>query len=286
MRRLIIPLLIVFATAAYAQKQPETATTTAATTTAATTTVTVTDTDSRDTREQFKALLQRNPPELGMILKLDPSLFNNKEYIATYPALAAFIAQHPEVAHNPDFYLSSVWLPNERQPSTPAHRMWQETMEGLFILAIFSLITFVATWLIRTMVEQRRWSRLSRVQTDVHSKLLERFSSSEDLLKYIETPSGRRFLESAPIPVESGPRQVNAPIGRILFSIQTGVVVAAAGIGLMSISGGVDKDAAQPLYAIGVVALSVGIGFVASAVVSFILSRRLKLFEVPETPSV
>jgi len=282
MRRLIIPLLIVFATAAYAQKQPAPATTTAPTAT----TVTVTDTDSRDTREQFKALLQRNPPELGMMLKLDPSLFNNQQYLATYPALAAFVAQHPEVAHNPDFYLSSVWVPGDREPTTASHRMWQETMEGVFIFGIFATIITVITWLIRTLIEQRRWSRLSRVQTEVHSKLLERFTSSEDLLRYIDTPSGRRFLESAPIPVESGARQVSAPIGRILFSIQTGLVVAAAGIGLMFVSSGVDKDAAQPLHALGVVALSVGIGFVASAVVSFIVSRRLKLFEVPETPSV
>jgi hypothetical protein len=281
MRRLIIPLLIALASAAYAQKQPAPATTTAV----ATTTVTVTDTDSRDIREQFKSLLQRNPPELGKVLKLDPSLFNNQQYLATYPALATFIAQHPEVAHNPDFYLESVWL-GEREPSTPAHRMWEETMQGMFILTIFGLITFVLTWLIRTLIEHRRWSRLSRVQTEVHSKLLERFTSSEDLLRYIETPAGRRFLESAPIPTESGPRQVSAPIGRILFSIQTGVVVAAAGIGLMFVSSGVDKDAAQPLYALGVVALSVGVGFVVSAVVSFILSRRLKLLEVPEAPSV
>jgi hypothetical protein len=164
--------------------------------------------------------------------------------------------------------------------------MWEETMQGMFILAIFGLITFVMTWLIRTMIEHRRWSRLSRVQTEVHSKLLERFTSSEDLLRYIETPSGRRFLESAPIPTESGPRHVSAPVGRILFSIQAGLVVAAAGVGLQLVSSGVDKDAAQPLYALGVVALSVGIGFVASAVVSFIVSRRLKLFEVPEAPSV
>lgn len=284
MRRLIIPLLIVFATAAYAQKQPAPATSTAATTTA--TTVTVTDTDSRDIREQFKALLQRNPPELGMMLKLDPSLFNNQQYLATYPALTAFVAQHPEVAHNPDFYLESVWVPGDREPTTPAHRMWEETMQGIFILSIFTLITLVVTWLIRTLIEQRRWSRLSRVQTEVHSKLLDRFASSEELLRYIETPSGRRFLESAPIPVESGPRQVSAPVGRILFSIQTGLVVAAAGIGLQWVSSGVDKDAAQPLHAIGVVALCVGIGFVISAVVSFIVSRRLKLFEVPETPTV
>jgi len=34
------------------------------------------------------------------------------------------------------------------------------------------------------------------------------------------------------------------------------------------VSSGVDKDAAQPLYALGVVALCVGIGFVLSRVVS------------------
>ena len=283
MRRIILPVLLALATVAYAQKKPAPATLTPTTTT---TVVAPGDADSRETRERFKALLQRNPPELGMILKLDPTLFNNQQFLATYPAVAAFVAEHPEVPHNTDFYLESVWIPGDRQPSTPAHRMWEETMQGLFILSIFTLITLVLTWLIRTVVEQRRWSRLSRVQTEVHSKLLERFTSSEDLLRYIDTPSGRRFLESAPIPVESGPRQISAPIGRILFSIQAGLVVAAAGVGLQWVSSGVDKDAAQPLYALGVVALCVGIGFVLSAVVSFIVSRRLKLFEVPEAPSV
>ena len=65
-----------------------------------------------------------------------------------------------------------------------------------------------------------------------------------------------------------------------------GLVVAAAGIGLEWVSSGVDKDAAQPLYALGVVALCVGIGFVLSAVVSFVISRRLKLFEPPEPSNV
>jgi len=134
----------------------------------------------------------------------------------------------------------------------------------------------------RHRFEQRRWSRLSRVQTEVHGKVLERLTSNDELLRYIETPAGRRFLESAPIPVDTASRQVSAPIGRILWSIQMGLVVAAAGVGLRFVSSGIDKEAAQPLHALGVVALCVGIGFVLSAVLSFILSRRLKLFEPPE----
>jgi hypothetical protein len=221
-----------------------------------------------------------------MVLKLDPTLFSNQQYLANYPAVASFVAQHPEVAHNPGFYLESVWVPGEREPSTPGHHIWEKFMEGLFILAIFSTIVTVFTWLIKTLVEQRRWSRQSRVQTEVHGKVLERLTSNEDLLRYMDTPAGRRFLESAPIPVDAASRQVSAPVGRILWSIQMGLVLAAAGLGLEWVSSGVDKDASQPIWALGIVALCVGIGFVFSAIVAFILSRRLKLLEAPETPSV
>ena len=280
MRRLIFPVLLVLAATAFAQKQPATATT------SATTTTVVTDADSRETREQFKELLRRSPSEVGVVLKLDPTLFNNQQYLATYPALATFVAQHPEIGHNPNFYLDSVWVPGDREPRLPSHVVWDKIMEGFMILAIFGTIVGVVVWLIRTLVEQRRWSRQSRVQTEGHGKVLERLTSNDELLRYSETPAGRRFLESAPIPVESASRQISAPVGRILWSIQAGLVIAAAGIGLEWVSSGVDKDTAQPMWALGVVALCVGVGFVISAVVSFILSRRLKLFEPPAVADV
>ena len=279
MRRLMFPILLVLATVAFAQKQPAPATTTAATAPA------IINGDSRETREQFKELLRRTPSAVGVVLKLDPTLFSNQQYLDTYPALAAFVAQHPEIGHNPGFYLDSVWVPGDREPRLAATVMWDKMMEGFMILTIFGTIVGVVVWLIRTLVEQRRWSRLSRVQTEVHGKVLERLTSNDELLRYIETPAGRRFLESAPIPVE-GARPVSAPVGRILWSMQAGLVLAAAGIGLEWVSNSVDKYTAQPLYALGVVALCVGIGFVLSAVISFVLSRRLKLFESPESTSV
>src|SRR5204863_9997441 len=98
MRRLIFPVLLTLATTVFAQKPaPATATATATTTTTQTTVVAPSENDSRDTREQFKELLRRTPPEVGKVLKLDPTLFNNQQYLSTYPALATFVAQHPEV---------------------------------------------------------------------------------------------------------------------------------------------------------------------------------------------
>jgi hypothetical protein len=64
--------------------------------------------DSMTVRQELTTTLRSLPPEVGMILKLDPTLFGNHDYLASYPALAAFVAEHPGVAHNPHFYLENV----------------------------------------------------------------------------------------------------------------------------------------------------------------------------------
>jgi hypothetical protein len=269
------------ATSAFAQA-PATATSTPATTTAATSTI-VTDTDSHETREAFQSTLRRYPTEVSRVLKLDPSLMSNQSYLANYPALASFLAQHPEIAHSPAFFLGNLYVGDEARAENSSERVWRETIEGLSIFVVMVLVTGVLTWLVRTLIEHRRWSRMSKVQAEVHNKLLDRFTSNEDLLTYIQTPAGKRFLESAPIALDGAPRAVSAPIGRILWSVQVGLVLAAAGFGLEYVSGSIEKTVSQPLYAMGILAISIGIGFVISGVVSYVLSRRLGLWETAAT---
>src|SRR5437870_13342848 len=50
------------------------------------------------TREQLERVLEKYPPSLGSVLRLDPSLAANSAYLAPYPVLSAFLNQHPEVA--------------------------------------------------------------------------------------------------------------------------------------------------------------------------------------------
>jgi ABC-type multidrug transport system fused ATPase/permease subunit len=267
------------ATAAIAQA-PATATAVPA----ATSSTVVTDTDSRETREAFHSTLQRYPTEVSRVLKLDPSLMTNQSYLANYPALSSFLAQHPEVAHSPSFYLD-VYAGDEPRGENSSERVWRSTMEGLSIFAVLALVTGVLTWLVRTLIEHRRWSRISKVQAEVHNKLMDRFTANEDLLAYIQTPAGKRFLESAPIALDGAPRAVSAPVGRILWSVQVGLVLAAAGFGLEYVSGSIEKTVSQPLFAMGVLAIAIGIGFVVSAIVSYVLSRRLGLWETAAAPA-
>ena len=78
-------------------------------------------------------------------------------------------------------------------------------------------------------------------------------------------------------------QQASAPIGRILWSMQTGIVVAIAGAGLWIASSGVIEELSQVLHIVATLAIAVGFGFVVSAAASYVLSRQLGLIGTSET---
>lgn len=245
------------------------------------------DHDAGETRERLEELLRKLPPAVGRVLRTDPSLLGNESYLAPYPTLAAFLKQHPEVRNSPGFFFEHIGPMEFYKPSEPESqgiRVWRDLIQFFAISSTFLVVTGTLIWIIRTLVEQRRWNRASKVHTEVHNKLLDRFTANEDLLAYMQTAAGKRFLESAPLSLDAPARPMGAPLSRILWSVQVGVVLAAGGLGLLFVSGRVLEEVAQPLFAIGVLALAVGAGFVVSAGASFLLSRRLGLFEPPPPP--
>jgi hypothetical protein len=243
--------------------------------------------NARDTRDRLVRLLRQYPPTLVQVLRADPSLLKNDGYLAPYPGLAAFLAQHPEVAHNPAYFVGDPGVFREDSALGMKLRFIDQAMAGTALLVGFLGLIGVLGWLLKTFIDDRRWLRASRVQSDVHMKLLDRFTSNEDLLAYIQTPSGRRFLEAVPIPLDAAPRTIGAPVNRILWSIQAGMVAGLAGAGLLYSSAhlaagaGDFSEISSLLFVIGMIALAVGTGFVLSAVVAYFLSRRLGLFEPP-----
>jgi len=271
--------LILMTAGAAAQSTNTTATTGTAATPASTAQVMATESDSRETREKLSQVLDKFPPEVAKVLKLDPSLWTNQSYLASYPQLAAFAAAHPEVGHNPRYYFENVWIPSDPTPETESVRVWREMMEGVAIFTIMMVITSTIIWLIKTLVNYRRWSRVARVQYEVQNKLLDRMTSNDDLLSYVQSPGVQRFLDAAAGPREVGERPVSAPIGRILWSVQAGIVLGVGGLGLRLISANIHKDVAEPMFAASVLAMAIGLGFILSAVVSYFLSRRLGLWE-------
>ena len=237
--------------------------------------------DAQRTKDELSNLLDHYPPALRGVLALDHSLLMNEAYLAPYPALSNYIAAHPEVSRNASFYVGDGLGRNRfgMENESPSLQLWRSVMDGLAVFLGFGMAIGLIVWLIRTIIDYRRWNRLAKVQTDAHTRILDRFSANEDLLAYIQSPAGAKFLESSPITLDASPRSIGAPLGRILWSVQAGLVLAAAGVGLQMASGRVSGEASQPFLVLGTLGIALGIGFVISAVASFVISRRLGLIE-------
>ncbi|MDQ1472813.1 MAG: hypothetical protein QOJ99_4293 [Bryobacterales bacterium] len=236
--------------------------------------------DAERTKESLRRLLERYPPSLRGVLALDPTLMTNQGYISPYPELVSFLNAHPDVVHNPSYYVGEYGDRRfQLSHSAQVAEMWRQVFEGFAVFAGFGMATGLLTWLVRTLIDYRRWHRLSKVQTDFHTKLLDRFTSNEDLLAYVQSPAGAKFLQSSPITLDAGPRSMGAPLGRILWSAQAGLVMAAIGIGLQVASRQLTDDASQPLHVLGILGISLGAGFALSALMSFVISQRLGLLE-------
>jgi hypothetical protein len=231
-------------------------------------------------REALSKVLDQYPPSLGRVLKSDPSLLDNQGYLAAFPAFTAFLASHPEIRRDPSFFFAQVRMPSGYQiftttPEQQAIQLWRSTLEGLAILFVFAFVTSAVVWLVKTLVEQRRWSRTARVQTDLQGKLFDRLSSNQDLVAWLDTPGGRRLLELAPVAAPVALPDGGYPLRRILWALQAGVVLLALGIGLEYVCVRVVKQVGEPLFAMGVLAIALGAGFIVSAILSFVLSRQL-----------
>jgi hypothetical protein len=236
-----------------------------------------------ETRDRLRQVIEQYSPSLFEVFRHDPSLLRNEQYLASYPGLAAFLQQHPEVAHNPGYFVGEPQWNRNKDPRTATIDVWRDMVHTVTIFGSFLLAATVFTWLIRTFIDYRRWLRLTRVQTDAHTKLLDRLTSNDDLMAYIQSPSGRRFLESAPIALDNAPRAASAPVTRILLSLQAGVVLAAGGVGFLYASGRVIEEVAPALFTVGALSIAFGVGFFASAILAYGLSERLGLLTPPPT---
>ena len=236
--------------------------------------------DARQTRDRLNEIFNQHPPSVREVLRIDPTLMYRPDYIATYPVLAAFLEQHPEIAHNPAFFIGERRY--EEQNNSPRLEMIRAMRNGMEFVGVALIITVIATgivFLVRTVVEHWRWQRAMKAQTDFNTKLIDRFSSSEDLLAYLQSPQGKALTEAPALP-QAAPRAMGAPLSRIFWSMQSGVVLGALGGGLILVSGTAgEPEVATFLNGVGVVVLMIGLGFAVSAIVSYVLSQRLGLVQ-------
>jgi hypothetical protein len=252
--------------------------------------------DVADAQEQFLHLL-RLSPTMTAAVSADPSLLADQAYVArSNPELAQFMASHPDIARNPEFYLFSrldpsngrrdralqrvIWpdLTPQPQQESAAPRMIEKMTPIVLIPAMF--LAFV--WIIRIFVDSRRWNRTFKQQSEIHSRLIEKLGTNQDLVAYMETEAGKRFLMTSPVAAgpEFGQRMPNT-VSRVLTSLSAGIVLALLGIGFLLLRNA-GPDTSEPMLIVGTLLLMPGIGFILSAGVTWFLAQRLGLMPEKE----
>lgn len=133
------------------------------------------------------------------------------------------------------------------------------------VLVVGSLCTLTGwiVWVVSTNVRRRQ---ATEKLAALHSKLLDRCANSDELMRYLESDAGRRFLEYTAI-------ESSNPTGRIISAIQAGFIFSLLGVAGLIVRQAIEFDGRQVLLVLGSGALAIGVGFLISALASYLLSK-------------
>jgi hypothetical protein len=138
----------------------------------------------------------------------------------------------------------------------------------------------MVSWLAYTVVNGlRRWHQ-QRVLREFQSKLLDRIGTVNELGAFLNTDAGARFLKGLTTFSESA----RPPI-RILRAVQSGAVLATLGTGLYLygwFTPTIPGQLTNAVNAVATILFGLGVGFLASAALSYRLSKHMGLFSADE----
>ena len=148
--------------------------------------------------------------------------------------------------------------------------------EVVFMPVVISLAFFgMIVWIVWLSTNSK--NRRAQAQTEVQTKLIERFGTSKEFIEFLQSPAGQRFVSGVEVSTAIYARD------RIIRGFGTGIVISLLGLGFLAIwlfdhNGGF-------IYP-GFILLGLGLGFFASALVSLKLSQRYGLVEPGQTTTL
>ncbi len=126
-------------------------------------------------------------------------------------------------------------------------------------------IMMVLGWMLKLGLDTRQRTKLMKYQYDLQTKLLEKFNNTAELMEYLQGDAGQQFLISATA-------EKADPRGRILGSVQTGLILLSGGIAFMFLKGQI-AEAEEGFALLGTLGIALGAGFIVSAAIAYVLSK-------------
>ncbi len=141
----------------------------------------------------------------------------------------------------------------------------------------FMLVGIAALVAWGAVAHQRQKAR--QAQIEAQTRLLDRLGSGQELLQYLQSEAGQRFLSSATI-------EHRNPYGQILGGTTSGIVTLVVGLAFLFLRGTLpDPDAVRGLTLLGGILTALGIGFLLSSVAAYVLSKKWGLINGQSNPN-
>ncbi len=144
--------------------------------------------------------------------------------------------------------------------------------ERITVTLIFMALFALAAWFF--WLDAKRRQALVQARSDLQNRLLEKFASPQDVAQFLQTEGGNRFLQGLTTDARHAGRG-------ILRAMQVGVVITAFGVAAVSLGVAYPRQnhGANPGVIIGSLILSLGVGFLISAGLSYFLSKKWGMME-------
>jgi hypothetical protein len=142
--------------------------------------------------------------------------------------------------------------------------MDSETMAMIIVMPTL----FVSTaWTFKTLLNYFHNKQLVKLHYSLQDKVLDKLGTSPEAIEYLHSDAGEKMFALAT-------KERSNPYARILSALQAGAVIGLLGVGFLVIPSLVPHQGSDAFTVIGVLALCLGLGFVASSSAAFMFSKK------------
>ena len=139
--------------------------------------------------------------------------------------------------------------------------------ENLVMVIVMPTMFVMTAWAFKTLLNFIHQRQLTKLHYALQDKLLEKLGNSPQAIEYLHSDAAEKMFALAA-------RERSNPFTRILSALQAGAVIGLLGVGFIVLRAMVEQDVAEAFSVIGVLALSLGLGFLASSAAAYYFSRN------------
>jgi hypothetical protein len=138
--------------------------------------------------------------------------------------------------------------------------------ESTVMVIVMPTMFVLTAWAFKALLNFIQQRQLTKLHYALQDKLLEKLGSSPQAIEYLHSDAGEKMFALAA-------KERSNPFTRILSALQAGAVIGLLGVGFIVLRGMVEQDVAEAFSVIGVLAISLGLGFLASSAAAYYFSR-------------